>query len=70
MIIDTKLSDRICRHARGGYLGLSWAITDAEGNRTDTMRPGGFVVAENYYGYAILRINDDMTLTECRCEEE
>jgi hypothetical protein len=69
MKLPEKLYERILSNARGGYLGLSWAVTDAKGERAEQLRPGGYVVAENYYGYVVLRAGDDMQLTECEQEE-
>ena len=48
MKLPEKLYERILSNARGGYLGLSWAVTDAKGERAEQLRPGGYVVAENY----------------------
>jgi hypothetical protein len=28
-----------------------------------------FIATENYYGYVVMRVNDDLTLTECEKEE-
>jgi hypothetical protein len=69
--ITDQLHDRILGGCRGGYLGISWCVTDAEGNPKPNapLEPGMFIATENYYGYAVLRVNADMTLTECTKEE-
>lgn len=73
MKITEQLYDRIlgtCR--RGGFLGLGWGVTDSTGNPTPDapLKPGMFVGAENYYGYVVLHVNADMSLTECEKEDE
>lgn len=71
MKVHETLYDRILAAAScGGYLGMGWAVTDAEGNATPgaPLSPGMFIAAENYYGYVVMRVNDDLTLTECERE--
>ena len=72
MKISDELCDRIIAAAsRGGYLGMGWAVTDEKGRPFAPgapLRPGMFIGAENYYGYVVLRVNDDMSLTECEKE--
>ena len=71
--ISEELCDRIVSAAsHGRYLGMGWAVTDAEGQLlppSTPLRPGMFIGAENYYGYVVLRVNDDMSLTECEKED-
>lgn len=69
MKLPEELYERILSNAPGGYLGLGWAVTDAKGARVDQLRPGGYIVAANYYGYVVLRAGEDMQLTECEREE-
>jgi hypothetical protein len=65
MQLSEEHFNRVLRNASGSYITTDWAITDAEGNPAQAMKPGGFVVVENYYSYLVLHINDDMSLTEC-----
>lgn len=67
MEISEDLYDRILSRTRGGFLGLGWVVTDAGGNPAPgaPLKPGMFVAAENYYGYVVLHVNDDMSLSEC-----
>jgi hypothetical protein len=71
MKISEELHDRILGTCRGGYLGMSWSVTDSDGRPTPgaPLRPGMFIATENYYGYVVMRVNDDLTLTECEKEE-
>ena len=71
MKISEELHDRILSECRGGYLGLGWGVTDETGCSlapNTTLRPGMFIGADNYYGYVVLRVNADMSLTECEKE--
>ena len=34
------------------------------------LKHGMFIAAENYYGYVVLHVNADMSLTECECERD
>lgn len=73
MKISEELHDRILSECRGGgYIGLGWCVTDEKGRPFAPgapLQPGMFIGAENYYGYVVLRVNDDMSLTECEKEE-
>jgi hypothetical protein len=71
MKLSEKLYDRILGTCQGKFLGLKWCVTDSTGQATPgaPLRPGMFIAAENYYGYAVVHVNDDLTLTECEKEE-
>lgn len=64
--IGVELANKMLRKLRGPYLGLDWGVFDADGNPDLKRRlfPGAWIVAENAYGYALLRVNEDLTLTE------
>lgn len=71
MKINEDLHDRILWGCPGGFLGLGWVVTDETGRAlapNTPLRPGMFIGAENYYGYVVLRVNADMSLTECEKE--
>ena len=70
--ISEELHDRILSECRGGYLGLGWGVADETGRPVapnTPLRPCMFIGAENYYGYVVLRVNADMSLTECEKED-
>lgn len=74
MKIDAKLFDRLKRACpNDGYLGVSMYTCDSTGKLCADIRPGGYVCAENYYGYAISLVtceNGVLTLTPCESDEE
>ena len=73
MKISDELCDRIISAASNrGFIGMGWAVTDEKGRPFASgapLEPGMFVAAENYYGYVVLRVNADMSLTECERED-
>ena len=72
MKITEQLYDRILGECRGGFLGMGWCVADADGNPAPgaPLKPGMFVAAENHYGYVVLHVNADMSLTECEKEDD
>ncbi len=58
--------NRILRGVSGSYTSTDWAIKDEKGAFVENIKPGGYIVIENYYTQLILRVNEDMTLTECK----
>lgn len=72
MKISEQLYDRIVGNCNGGFLGMDWCMADATGVQvTDSpLKHGMFLAAENYYGYVVLHVNADMSLTECEKEGE
>ena len=71
MKISEELHDRILSECPGKYLGLGWGVTDETGCSlapNTPLRPGMFIGADNYYGFVVLRVNADMSLTECEKE--
>ena len=69
--INADLFEKLSSVSRSGYLGLSWCVCDAEGNRCDdeVVKEGRYICAENYYGYAVLYVDKGMVLVECEGEE-
>jgi hypothetical protein len=49
----------------GTYIHTDWAIKDEKGAFVENIKPGGYIVIENNYTQVILRVNEDMSLTEC-----
>lgn len=69
--ISEDLYDKITRKIHGGYLDLDWGVVGSDGEPVDPpiVRPGLYIVAENYYGRAVLFVEPDMRLTECVQED-
>jgi hypothetical protein len=67
VMLSEEFYDRILNNCRGGYLGLEWCVVDETGTPApgSPLKPGMFIAAENYYGYMVLYVDDDMSLTEC-----
>jgi hypothetical protein len=57
--------NRILQGVSGTYIHTDWAIKDEKGAFVDNIKPGGYIVIENNYTQVILRVNEDMSLTEC-----
>ena len=73
MKITETLHEKILATVNGGYLGMDWRVTDADGEPLENGTPlkhGMNVVAENAYGYVVLHVNADISLTECKPEDD
>jgi hypothetical protein len=69
MKIAETLHEKILATVNGGYLGMDWRVTDADGEPLECGTPlkhGMYVVMENAYGYVVLHVNADISLTECK----
>jgi hypothetical protein len=73
MKITETLYEKILATVNGGYLGMDWHVTDADGEPLENGTPlkhGMYVVAENASGYVVLHVNADISLTECKPEDD
>ena len=73
MKLSENFYDKLLESSRGGYLGLTWNVCDANGESLGSgvpLKAGMFIVVENYYGDVVLHVNDDMSLTNCEREYE
>ena len=73
MKITETLYEKILDTVSGGYFGLDWCVADAKGEPLECGTPlkhGMYVVAENTYGYVVLHVNADISLTQCDKYEE
>jgi hypothetical protein len=73
MKITETLHEKILDTVNGGYLGLDWRVTDADGEPLKNGTPlkhGMYVVMENAYAYVVLHVNADISLTQCDKHEE
>ena len=73
MKIPEALYEKILDTVNGGYFGLDWRVTDADGEPLECGTPlkhGMYVVMENAYGYVMLHVNADISLTQCDKYEE
>ena len=73
MKITETLYEKILGAVNYGYLGLDWCVVNADGEPLEKGTPlkhGMYVVAENYYGYVVLHVNADISLTECKPEDD
>jgi hypothetical protein len=59
--------NRVLSHS--GYLGVSLALFGPAGEAAMCLVKNGYIAVGNYYGEAVLRINDDFTLTRLDIEE-
>ena len=67
--IAEDFKDKLLGQVCGGYVNMDWGVFDSNGNPTTPhLQPGNFIVAENYYGYAILRVNENNMLAACDWE--
>ena len=73
MKITETLHEKILGAVNYGYLGLDWCVVNADGEPLESGTPlkhGMYVVAENAYGYVVLHVNADISLTECKPEDD
>tara|TARA_B110000503_G_scaffold7721_1_gene10521 strand:- start:1512 stop:1739 length:228 start_codon:yes stop_codon:yes gene_type:complete len=73
MKITETLFEKILATVCGGCLGLDWRVTDADGEPLESgtsLKHGMYVVMENAYGYVVLHVNADISLTQCDKHEE
>ena len=73
MKIPEALYEKILDTVSGGYFGLDWRVTDADGEPLECGTPlkhGMYVVMENAYGCVMLHVNADISLTQCDKYEE
>lgn len=73
--MDTKITldelENLTEHAdKGGYLGLGITIINQDGKPQTKILPGYFIYASNYYGDALLKVNDDYTITPIEVDHE
>lgn len=67
--ISEEHREKLLRNCRGTYIKTAWEVVDDDGNVTDgVLRPGRWVVVENGYTILVLRVGQDMTLTEHEVE--
>jgi len=73
MKITETLHEKILSTVNGGYFGMDWRVTDADGEpleRGTPLKHGMYVVAENAQGSVVLHVNADISLTECKPEDD
>ena len=61
--ITEAFRDKLIAKCNGGYLDIDMKVLTADGALSDFIRPGCWIVAENYYGYTIKFVNDDLSVS-------